>query len=294
MSWWSELWKGKEFEPKVGLCLSGGGARGVIHVGFIKALEEAGIPFHAVSGTSMGAIVGVLAASGMKADEMLEALLELDMDSRTSRLKLLRKVFSNGLEGLYDKLHGYVGTNQFDQLALPCYVTASDLKNGKPVVFHDGDPIHAALASASIPLIFQPYAIKNQVYVDGGLFNNFPVDPLIKDCTHIIGSHANHISPVDSIDGMMDVGDRVFRLSIFQNVRFRMELCDAVIDPPSARSYGTLDFQPEKLKALFEVGYKEGKAQIKEIKEKLKSESELVEKREKFRAVVKVDELGMS
>ncbi|KAB2814653.1 patatin-like phospholipase family protein [Phaeocystidibacter luteus] len=293
MSWFTELWKGKE-EPTVGLCLSGGGARGVVHIGLLKALEEHKVPIHAVSGTSMGAIVAVMHASGMKSDDMLEAFINLHIESRISKFELLRTVFSKGLGGLYERLHETVGVCNFEELKIPCSLTASDVKGGQPVIFTSGDAIHAALASATIPIIFHPYEMDGKVFVDGGLFNNFPVDPLIASCSHIIGSHANHMGAVDEIDGTAALADRVFRLAIFQNVRYRMDLCDALIDPPKARSYGTLDFDKVKLKELFDIGYEAGCSEIDAIKDALKSESEKKGKRDKFTDIIQIEQLGMS
>ncbi|NVK28219.1 MAG: patatin-like phospholipase family protein [Flavobacteriia bacterium] len=293
MSWFSELWKGKE-EPTVGLCLSGGGARGVVHIGLLKALEEHDVPVHAVSGTSMGAIVAVMHASGMKSDDILDSFIDLHIESRISKFELLRTVFSKGLGSLYDRLQEKVGVNDFEGLKIPCSLTASDIKGGNPVIFTSGDAIHSALASATIPIIFHPYEIEGKVYVDGGLFNNFPVDPLISSCTHIIGSHANHMGAVEDISGTAALADRVFRLAIYQNVRYRMDLCDALIDPPEARSYGTLDFDKEKLKELFDIGYKAGCSEIDSIKNVLKSESEKKGKRDKFTDIIQIEQLGMS
>lgn len=287
MSWWSKLIRKKE-DLHVGVCLSGGGARGVIHIGMLKALKENDIKYHSLSGTSMGAIVSLLAGAGLEPDDMMEAFIELDMDSRTKQFKLLHSVFQNGLHSLYDKLRGIVQVDSFEDLKYPCYFTASELKSGKPVIFTEGDPVHAALASASIPLIFHPYEHRDKTYVDGGLFNNFPVDPLLKSCTHIIGSHANHMAH-EEVSGLKGVADRVFQLAIFQNVRHRMELCDWYIDPKQARSFPTLGFDPRQLKELFQLGYEEACGNIDALKRALKSESEQRDARKKFSEIVQIE-----
>lgn len=295
MGWWSELWKGEEERTStVGLCLSGGGARGVVHIGYIKALEEKGIDIHGVSGTSMGAIVALLHASGLKADDMLEAFIDLDIDSRTQKLKLLRTVYKNGLNSIYDRLHGVVGVNSFHELKKPCFLTASELRSGAPIIFKEGNPVHAALASATIPLIFHPYKMGNAVYVDGGLFNNFPIDPLISECTHILGSHANHISEDNDLGSTMKLADRIFRLAVYQNVRYRMDLCDSVIDPPAARKYPTLGFEPTQLRELFQIGYEAGVSSLHGIDEILAKESEKSSARTKFTDIINITHTGIS
>lgn len=288
MSWFSRIWEKTTGEQNTGLCLSGGGARGVLHIGLIKALEEQKIPFHAISGTSMGAIVALMAASGMSADDMLDAFIELDINSRTKKLKLLTSVFQNGLTGVYDRLKSVTGVEDFDDLKIPCFLTSSELISGRPVIIKSGDPVHAALASASIPLIFHPYHYAGKVYVDGGLFNNFPIDPLVHSCSHIIGSHANHMAEEQDLDGVMKVADRVFRLAIYQNVRYRIELCDIHIDPPEARKYSTLGFDPGELRELFTIGYESGMAAID--KEVLEKKSTRRERREKFTDVIRIEE----
>ncbi|TNE28689.1 MAG: hypothetical protein EP346_08365 [Bacteroidetes bacterium] len=293
MSWLSDIWKSKDKDPVIGVCLSGGGARGVIHIGYLKALEERDIPIHSVSGTSMGAIVSLLSASGLNADDMLEAFIDLDIDSNTKRFKLLKAAFQQGLNTLYDRLHGIVGVDDFSELQKDCYLTASELRSGSPVIFKSGNPVHAALASASIPLIFHPYKMGDKVYVDGGLFNNFPIDPLIESCTHILGSHANHLAEDDDLGSTMKIADRVFRLAIFQNVRYRMELCDSFIDPSEARKYTTLGFDPSILRELFQIGYEAGKAELDQIEKILKSESEKHESRSNFTEIIKITHTEM-
>lgn len=182
MNGWRKLTGKDNDDQAIGLCLSGGGARGVIHIGLLKVLEERNIQYSAVSDTSMGAIVAVMAASGMKAEDILDAFIGLEMGSRVKRWRMVTDAFQKGLNPLYDRLSEVVGVKDFSDLKMPCYLTASELRAGEPVIFSEGDALHAALASASIPLIFSPYEQNDHLFVDGGLFNNFPVDPLIDHC----------------------------------------------------------------------------------------------------------------
>ncbi|MBP6381409.1 MAG: patatin-like phospholipase family protein [Pseudomonadales bacterium] len=194
--------------PRVGLVLAGGGARGLAHIGVIKYLEEHGIRVHAIAGTSMGAIVGGMYASGLDASAMEEIATTLDwkyaLDDTTPRdqLSFRRKQedldflvrakmrFKDGklrlpmgaIEGQHLNLllHDIVGhvsrVRDFDALPIPFRAVATDIATGAPVILRDGDLAVAMRASMSIPGIFSPVDIGGKLLVDGGIANNVPVD----------------------------------------------------------------------------------------------------------------------
>jgi len=193
--------------PKIGLVLSGGGARGAAHVGVLKVIEELRIPVDYITGTSMGAIIGGLYASGMSPKEIEKALADIDWldvlnDSpRRKNLSYRRKRedeeylvrsaagFNNGkLELPQGLLQGQqlllllraltlpVATvTDFDQLRVPFRALATDISTGKAVVLDKGDLALAMRASASIPSAFAPVEIDGKLLVDGGVSNNLPV-----------------------------------------------------------------------------------------------------------------------
>lgn len=194
--------------PKVGLVLGGGGAKGLAHVGVIKVLEDNHIPVDVVAGTSMGAIVGALYASGYSADEIDNIARELDwsdiFDDKTarSRATFRRKsddfgfltdykiTFRNGKillpEGLIHGqnlflelsklLAGTRGVGSFDDLPIPFRLVATDLETGNAVVMRDGDLATAVFASMAIPGFIPPVERDGRRLLDGGLVNNVPVD----------------------------------------------------------------------------------------------------------------------
>ena len=193
--------------PKVGLVLSGGGARGAAHIGVLKVLEEQNIPVDFISGTSMGAIVGGLYASGMTATEIEQALIDNDwrplFQDRPPRADrpFRRKEDDNGflvdfdmgvdkdglifpkglvqgqnLEMILKRLALPVATiNDFDQLPIPFRAIATDLGNGEALSIKSGDLATAIRASMSLPGIFKPVHYNGRLLVDGGIVNNLPV-----------------------------------------------------------------------------------------------------------------------
>jgi len=119
------------------------------------------------------------------------------------------------------------------------------------------------LASASIPVIFEPQIIDGVTYIDGGLLNNLPVDCIRDQCRILIGVHVNHNGPEKNITGMKAIAERTFRLAIGQNVSESLAKCDFVIDPPETRLYNTFDFK--KADEIFKIGFDETEKRILEM-----------------------------
>ncbi len=194
--------------PRVGLVLSGGGARGLSHVGVLKVLEAERIPIDAIAGTSMGAIVGGLYASGMSAVELEKEFLSVRWDTvfspRVDRQHLSQRrkeedfdisplvelglrdgelrapvgaVSSRGLESLLRRYTLPVrAVHEFDRLPIPFRAVATDLETGNAVVLDRGDLALALRSSMSVPGVFPPTDVEGRILADGGLVNNVPVD----------------------------------------------------------------------------------------------------------------------
>ena len=152
---------------KIGLVLSGGGARGFAHLGLIQALNEAGIFPDVISGTSAGALVGVLYADGYNPKEILKLM------NAGSRFDLMRPALPREgllqINGIAKILKTSLRAKSFSELKIPLFVSATDLNNGKAVYFSEGELLEPVIASASIPVLFQPVKINNISYVDGGV-----------------------------------------------------------------------------------------------------------------------------
>lgn len=244
---------------KVGLVLSGGGAKGMAHIGVIRALEENAIPIDYVTGTSMGAIIGSLYAMGYTPDEM-EALIASDDFNRwysgekdmsyqfyfrqdppnpglfqarvvtRDSLSFVRPVANSVVNPLQMNLAFvdiYAGASaacnyNFNNLLVPFRAVASDVYNKRPVILGEGDLGNAVRASMTFPFVFSPIMIDSVIVYDGGIYDNFPVDVMIKDFNpdFIIGS-------IVSTDAIKDAGDYPDAYDLFGQIESMiMQLSD--------------------------------------------------------------------
>ena len=247
--------------PKFGIALSGGGARGIAHIGVLQALEEFGIKPRVVSGTSMGAIVGVLYAAGYSPKAMLKFLVE----RKFHKIINWHRPFSGLLDmGRMQKVMGeMIGEDDFSSLKIPFYCAVTNLNSGQGEIKSEGKLFQWVMASASIPVVFEPRIIDGQTYVDGGLLNNLPADVIREKCQVLIGVHVNHNGPEEEVKGLKGIAERSFRLGIAQNVEDSKRICDFVIEPPEARNFSTFDFN--KAEEIYKVGYKETEKQIMKL-----------------------------
>lgn len=166
--------KETEQRPVIALVLGSGGARGYAHIGAIEVLEQAGIYPDFIVGTSAGSIVGSIYASGKPAIELRNIALSMKAND-VRDIKLDMKGFFNGKK-VEDYVNLQVDQTPLEALKIPMFVVATELKEGKKVVFNYGDTGQAVRASVSIPSMFIPTTIEDKEYVDGGLVSPVPVD----------------------------------------------------------------------------------------------------------------------
>ncbi len=242
-------------KTKFGLALSGGGARGIAHIGVLKALEENGIKPSVISGTSMGALVAVTYGLGIDYDEMLYMVKKGANPLRLKSLNL-RKQGIFDLDTVRQAFEKRAAKDDFDVLKIPTFITVTNLNTGKYEIISKGKFIDYTLASASIPLLFTPVKIGNSIYVDGGLTKNMAAAAIKPHCDKVIGVHVNHIGFMDDISGVKDIASRTFHLAVYNTILNELDYCDYIIDPPATTKYGVLDFN--KAQEIFELGYDEG------------------------------------
>jgi NTE family protein len=250
-------------KSKVGIVLSGGGARGIAHLGVLKALEEFGIvPTH-ISGTSAGAIAGAFYAAGYSVTEIVAILKKGQIFNFSNFLIKRQGLFAmKGFQGIY---HEYLNDNTFEDLNIPLYVTATDILKGELVYFSSGNLSQSLMASSCIPLVFQPVSFNDSLYVDGGVLNNFPIEPLTNKCDIIIGSYVNSIKKeVDEVH-MNNIVDRCFHLAMKSSVQDKINSCSLYIEPPNMSQFSI--FNLRRADEIFEYGYKYAHSLEKEIKE---------------------------
>lgn len=158
---------------KLGLALSGGGAKGFAHIGAVKAFEEIGLVFDFVAGTSAGSFVGAAYAAGVTAAKMEEfSATFTDNDIRSKGIFFGGSPASN-IENVADRILEGV---TFDKLLIPFRAVAVDLISGEEYVFSEGSVAKAVSASCAVPLIFKPVSHEDKILVDGGLLNTIPAD----------------------------------------------------------------------------------------------------------------------
>jgi NTE family protein len=257
----------KKKQQRIGICLSGGGARGIAHIGVLKALEEHDIYPEGVSGASMGAIVGAMYAAGKSAEETL------DIINQTK----LYKLFSLGipvsglseLQFLRKQMQKHLPDNSFESLQRKLFVAISNLNTGQCEILDKGE-LHSIIeASASIPLIFKPVKIGNYTYVDGGLLNNLPVEPLVEAYDLIIGVNVNP-NVINDMQwwNMVEVGERCFDLVMWRNALQNLQKCHIMIEPPDTLRHTLFDFGSAQ--KIFRYGYEATLTQIPKILEKIR------------------------
>ncbi len=270
---------------RVGLALAGGGARGIAHIGVLKALEERGYEPSAIAGTSMGAILGAFIAAGWSSERILhlvETIKWHDLMEAGEHGALL----GNGKIG--DLLREHL-PSRFEDLEIPLHVMAVDCQEGRLVDFNRGKLVPALLASSAIPGILSPIHYQDRWLLDGGMLNNLPVD-IIRTLTHDpivaveVGAPANRkldfekpeslwerwTTSLPSIKFDKSVGfyadHRGLTIELFlksfdipiglaTRIRLAVHPPELLIVPPLAEGFGIEDFQ--RAEEALDAGYRE-------------------------------------
>ncbi|OGS34914.1 MAG: hypothetical protein A2474_00570 [Elusimicrobia bacterium RIFOXYC2_FULL_34_12] len=179
------LWKDFLFlnktRPKIAVVLGGGGARGFSHIGVLKALQENNIPIDIIVGTSAGALIGGLYASGMDITKIEELGKDVGWNeiSDLSMFRMLTLITAESLlsnNKLEKYLAKHIGKKRFDELEIPFACIACDIKTGERIIFKDGEAGFAMMVSATIPGVFKPVEYRHRLLIDGGIVDNLPVD----------------------------------------------------------------------------------------------------------------------
>lgn len=240
---------------KIGLVLSGGGARGFAHLGVIKALQEQGIIIDRLAGTSAGAIAGAFTATGFKPDETIKMIESSSflrhMRPAWTRMGLLR------MDTMVDLYKRYLPADSFEALHIPLHIAAVNLTDGELTIFDKGELIRPVLASCCLPGIFEPLLINKKQYIDGGALNNLPVEPVVDKVDFVIGSHCNPFPAHKPIRNARGVLERSLVLSVQSKTRERAARCDFFIEPPELVNYAVTD--ASRAREIFQVGYRYAK-----------------------------------
>ncbi len=235
---------------RVNLVLSGGAARGIAHIGVIKALEEMGFSIKALSGSSAGAIVAVFYAHGYTPEDMLSLVKKTRWLSLFTPRIPRRGLFSLSKAERY--LEKLVDVGRLEDLGRKVYVCATDLLSARPLYLDRGDLVPILLGSCALPGIFEPVRYGDKVLIDGGIMNNLPVEPFERYRTLKIGVDVNPIEEVEDVGSIVSVLIRSFFLAVRSNVDKRKEMCDVLITPDII-GFSPLDVR--RADDLYRLGY---------------------------------------
>ncbi|MFJ2319910.1 patatin-like phospholipase family protein [Pseudomonas sp. NPDC087817] len=277
--------------PKVGLVLSGGAARGLAHIGVLKALEEQGIKIDAIAGTSMGAVVGGLYASGYKIDELEKLALGIDWQQALSdappredvpfrrkqddrdflvKQKLsfrddgslglpLGEIQGQNLALLLESLLAHTSdTRDFDKLPIPFRAVATDIANGEKVVFRKGHLPQVIRASMSIPAVFAPVELDGRLLVDGGMTDNIPLDVAREMGVDIaivvdIGTPLRNRKQLTTVVDVLNQSITLMTRRNSEEQLAALKSTDVLIQPALA-SFGVTDFG--RAQEMIDAGYR--------------------------------------
>lgn len=287
----------QEQRKKVGVVLSGGGAKGMAHIKALKVIEEAGIPIDYIAGTSMGAIVGGLYAIGytpeqldsmvrkqnwtfLLSDRVKRSAMSLTERERSEKFvisipftKTPKDAASGGLmkgqnlANLFSDLTmGYHDSIDFNKLPIPFACVAADIVNGKQIIFRNGILSTAMRASMAIPGAFTPVRQDNMVLVDGGIVNNYPADVAkAMGADIIIGIDVqNALKPADKLNSVPDILGQIVDITCQANHEKNVNLTDTYIRV-NVDGYSSASFTPAAIDTLMRRGEEAARAQWKSL-----------------------------
>lgn len=298
------LIQAQDDRPKVGLALSGGGAKGLAHLGVIQVLEEEGIEIDYVAGTSMGAIVGGLYAVGYNADSLTKIMQTIpwnrmyfddvertqeffDQKQNSERFIFQLPIRKDGIglpDGLIagqrflNELNTYTlpvhdEENDFHNLKIPFRAVATNLENGEAYVFKEGSLSMAIRASMSIPSILKPLKFDGTKLVDGGIARNIPaIDVINMGADYVIGVDVGQpLKEASELNSLVEIMDQSVSFQIIDATRRQRELCN-VVAFPSIEGVAANDFN--KIDSLIYRGRQAAYRILPEIERALQTQNE--------------------
>ena len=242
----------KIFNTKVGLALGGGGAKGVAHIGVLKALEDAKVRPDFIAGTSVGAMVAAMYAFNVSIDTITNIARDLTL-SQITTFKLNKTGFFTA-DPLKEILAEYLGEANIEDASIPLAIVATDLKKGEEVIFTHGPLADAVCASASIPGVYIPMKMGERTLVDGGIVQSVPVGA-VKDMGAgvIIASQLGGVGVYEEPKNVLDVMRNAFDIALSRRTREEVKEADLVI-AMDLRDFSIAD-NTERYDELFTIGY---------------------------------------
>lgn len=236
---------------RIGVALSGGGARGFAHAGALAALEEAGIKPDIIAGVSAGAVAATLYAAGIPPKEMLSRFSQKFSDYIDLAFRQ-----GGGLLSLTKLKHFMLkntGVQNLEELNIPTYIGVTDFDHGVAAEFHTGNLGERVMASCSIPIVFRPVRIDGVNYVDGGVLRNLPAWTIRDKCRTLIGINCSPMPSFRYRKSIFEVAMRTFNLMAKTNQEPDMAMCDLVVKTPDIATYQV--FNLKDIQKIYLSGY---------------------------------------
>jgi NTE family protein len=254
--------------PKIGLTLGSGGAKGMAHLGALKAFAEEGITFDVVTGTSIGSIVGAAYAMGMSWEESLQAVKTVNFSSLKKK-GLLASITMTDSEAIERALLPILGERDISSLNKPFAAVAVDLLTGEEAVFTQGNLVKALTASSAMVPAFSPLVWEGKHLVDGAYLNPIPADVARALGAEVVVSIDLSTPKSAATDSLQMVGVMLSTIKIaMKNARYKGYQNSDIVIHPDLTGYAASKF--EGLDEMFAIGYEETKKRMPEIKSLLK------------------------
>ncbi len=300
--------------PKVGLVLSGGGAKGLAHIGALKVIEEAGVKVDYIGGTSMGAIVGALYASGYSAKELDSIFRVTDFtrliqdnvprgaktfyEKENSEKYALTLPFTNfkvsfpqaisGGQNIYNELVRLLfhvkDVHDFNKLPIPFLCMATNVETGEQVLLDHGYLPEAIVASGTFPSLFEPSEIEEEILIDGGVVNNYPIERVrAMGADFIIGVDVQHdLATRESLSSATEILLQINNYRTVNDMKKKSEETDIYIRP-AIDEFSVIDFG--RSKEIVKSGEAAAKAKIEELKKVAEAQKHAPDRRKRIQGM---------
>lgn len=255
---------------KLGLVLSGGGTKGIAHAGVLKFLGEKNLRPDVLACCSAGSIVGSLYAIGKTPEEMLDFFKSVYLFNWWHFAFNKPGLISSEIFATY--LNPIFADMRIGDLKIDLKIVATELVTGKQKVFGKKDKIvDAVISSCSIPGIFTPYVIGDEMYSDGGVLDNFPADIICHECDKLIGVYVSpsHKVEVSELNSIKAITTRAYELLSHRTEMYKFSYCDWFISPQKLSKYGIFEKKASRLEEIFNIGYQAAKSSYEECSFKL-------------------------
>ncbi|MBD5293883.1 MAG: patatin-like phospholipase family protein [Bacteroides sp.] len=249
---------------RIGVALSGGGARGFAHIGAMRAIEDLGLAPDIIAGVSAGSVVATFYASGLL-DRNNDKLLELFSGGKFTDFAtpvIPREGFFS-MQRFIRQLRKTIPYKNIEELPLKTIICATDLDAGTKAIFDQGELAPRVAASSCVPIVFEPIEIDGRKYVDGGVLRNLPAYAIRHLCDFLIGVNCSPMGECPPAKSIVDIAKRSYRLMSKNNVIQDLEMCDAVVTLSETAHHQTFDLSD--LELLVESGYLSTLKQLKPL-----------------------------